>query len=82
MAVNDDWHFQEVLNAANSVTPNLTHLLYYSRIPPILDKLEPWKIIWEEDQDLRDILETFQDESQINAKSALRSGIIWNDILR
>merc|ERR1712059_37856 len=42
--VNDDWHFQEVLTTANSVTPNLTHLLFYSRRPPILEKLEPWKI--------------------------------------
>ena len=82
MPVHEDWHFQDVLTAANSVAPNFTHLLFLSRRPPILDKLEPWKTTWEEDKDLRDILETFQDQSQTNAKSALRSGIIKNDILR
>ena len=37
--VNQDWHFQEVLNAATALTPNFTNLLYYSRRPPTLDKL-------------------------------------------
>ena len=31
---------------------------------------------------MREILETFQEQSQINTKSALKSGIIQNDIHR
>ena len=37
-------------------------------------------MIWEEDSDLREILETFQEQSQLNSKSALKSGIIQADI--
>ena len=80
--VNQEWHFQDVLNVTTAMTPNFTSLLYYSRRPPTLDKLGPWAVIWEEDQDLREILETFQEQSQINTKSAFRSGIIQSDIHR
>ena len=50
--VNQDWHFQEVLNATTAMTPTYTNLLYYSHRTPTLDKLGPWTTIWEEDQDL------------------------------
>ena len=39
-------------------------------------------MIWEEDQDLREILDNFQEQSQVNSKSALKSGIIQSDIHR
>ena len=51
--VNQEWHFKDVLYVTTTETPNFTSLLYYSRRPPILDKLGPWAVIWEEDQDLR-----------------------------
>ena len=34
--VQQDWHFQEVLNATTAVNPTFTNLLYYSRRPPLL----------------------------------------------
>ena len=50
--VIQEWHFQDVLNVTTAETPNFTNLLYYSRRLPTLDKLGPWAVIWEEDQDL------------------------------
>lgn len=54
--------------------------MFYSRRPPTLDKFGPWANIWEEDQDLREILESLQEQSQVNPKSALKSNIIQNNI--
>ena len=63
---NNNWYFQDVMKAASAMNPTYTDFLYYSRRPPTLDKLVPWATTWGEDQDLRDILESFQDQSQVN----------------
>ena len=82
VSVIQEWHFEDVLNVTTAETPIFTNLLYYSRRPPTLDMLGPWAVIWEEDQDLREILETFLEQSQVNSKSTLKSGIIQSDIHR
>ena len=78
--INQACHFQEVLDATTVLNSTYTNFLFYSLSPPTIDKLGPWATIWGEDQDLRDILESFQDQSQVNNRSVLRFDIIKDDI--